>query len=79
MVRNANPLARAAAAFAVGQIADANCAPILEGLLRDSDPGVRGEALRSLIRFRRQDRTLATAEPGTAEAPVDASAPLPAS
>jgi hypothetical protein len=77
MVHNTNPLARAAAAFAVGQIADANCAPILEGLLRDSDPGVRGEALRALIRFRRQDRTVATAEPGTAEAPVDASAPVP--
>jgi len=79
MVRNSNPLDRAAAAFAIGQIADTNCAPILEGLLRDRDPGVRGEALRALIRFRRRDRMDVTMEPATAEAPVDASAPVPAS
>ncbi len=79
MVRNLNPLVRAAAAFAIGQIADANCPSILEGLLRDSDPGVRGEALRALIRFRRQDRMDVTTEPATTEAPVDASAPVSAS
>jgi len=82
MLRNHNPLARAAAAFALGQIAAANCAAVLEGLLRDSDPGVRGEALRSLIRFRRQDRPEAVTEPAatesaTVEALVDASAPVP--
>jgi len=62
MVRNQDPRARGAAAFAIGQIMDANSASTLEGLLHDSDPAVRGQALRSLIRIRRQDRTDAVPE-----------------
>jgi len=56
MARNADPLARSAAAFVMGQIMDGNCTPILEKLLHDGDQGVRGQALRSLIRLRRQER-----------------------
>jgi len=81
MLRNPNPQARAAAAFALGQIADANCASILEGLLRDGDPGVRGEALRALIRSRRQDRREAAPEPAPVAdtAPAEAIGPAPVS
>ena len=56
MARNADPRARGAAAFVMGQIIDGNCTPILENLLRDGDQRVRGEALRALIRLRRLER-----------------------
>ena len=71
MVHNNNPLARKAAAFAVGRIMGANRTAILEGLLRDGDPAVRGEALRSLIRIRRQDRTEAPPEAETVAPAVE--------
>ena len=56
MLRSQNPLARSAAAFASGYIMDVNSTSALEGLLRDRDASVRGQALRALIRIRRQDR-----------------------
>lgn len=79
MVRSGNPLARAAAAFAIGHIMADNCTSTLEGLLRDGDAGVRGEALRSLIRIRRQDRKEAAPEAGTpaAETPATEGAAIP--
>lgn len=81
MLRNANPLARGAAAFAIGHIIDAKSTSTLEGLLRDHDPGVRGAALRSLIWIRRQDRKEVTpeaaivAEAGAQEIPASENAP----
>ena len=66
MVRSPNPMARRAAAFAIGHVRDANCTATLEILLRDGDPGVRGEALRALIAIRREDRTEEAVDaPGT--------------
>lgn len=56
MVHSSEPKARAAAAFVMGRILDASCTPILENLLRDGDQQVRSQALRALIRIRRQDR-----------------------
>jgi HEAT repeat protein len=78
MLRNQNPLARAAAAFASGYIMDANSTSALETLLRDPDAGVRGQALRSLIRIRRQDRTEAVPAAAPESAPEAPSvAPIP--
>lgn len=71
MVRNPDPQARAAGAFAIGHIMHAGGASILEILLRDGDAQVRGEALRALIRIRRQDR------PESAPAPEPPASPLP--
>jgi hypothetical protein len=72
MVRNTDPQARAAAAFAMGHIMDAGGASILETLLRDRDAAVRGEALRALIQIRRQDRPEAAPAP---EAPLPPETP----
>jgi hypothetical protein len=77
MLRNHDPLARGAAAFAIGYIMDANSASTLEGLLRDRDPAVRGQALRSLIRIRRQDRTDAVADVPIQEIPASQPAESP--
>jgi len=69
MLRSHDPRARSAAAFACGYIMDANSTAALEALLRDRDASVRGQALRALIRIRRQDRPEATpAVPDTATA-----------
>jgi len=56
MAHGSDPLARAAAAFVMGQIVDVNAAQVLEGLLRDDHQLVRGQALRALLRIRRRDR-----------------------
>ena len=56
MASGAEPLARAAAAFAMGMAGNAVFEPVLEGLLRDRDAHVRRQALRALIRIRRKDR-----------------------
>lgn len=63
MARDSSPQARRAAAFAIGKIMAAGCTAILENLLRDHDPAVRGQALRSLIQVRRQDRGATTPAP----------------
>lgn len=76
MLHSDNPLARSAAAFASGYIMNANSTSALEGLLRDRDPGVRGQALRALIKIRRQDRPEGPAPPVPPETvPVDNVAP----
>jgi HEAT repeat protein len=56
MARRVEPMARAAAAFAMGLMAKPGFEPLLEDLLKDSDPHVRSQALRALIRMHRQDR-----------------------
>jgi HEAT repeat protein len=55
LTRRCEPTARASAAFAMGQIKDSACIPMLEGLLRDADQSVRSQALRALIRIRRRE------------------------
>lgn len=66
-----NPVARAAAAFAMGRIMDAIYAPALESLLKDEDQQVRRQALQALIAIRRQKR-----RDGTPSQPAE---PLPSS
>ena len=56
MTQSADSLARAAAAFVLGHIMDANSTPVLETLLRDHNQDVRGQALHALLRIRRRDR-----------------------
>jgi hypothetical protein len=51
-----DPVARAAAAFAMGRIMDEIYVPALEGLLKDEDQQVRRQALQALIAIRRQKR-----------------------
>jgi hypothetical protein len=50
------PIARAAAAFAMGRIMDASYVPVLEILLKDADQQVRRQALQALIAIRRRNR-----------------------
>jgi len=69
MTGAAKPVVRAAAAFAMGRIMDAIYIPVLEGLLRDHDQQVRGQALRALIGIRRRPD----------EAPSEQAEPLPGS
>jgi hypothetical protein len=51
-----DPIARAAAAFAMGRILDALYVPALEGLLKDKEQQVRRHALQALISIRRHAR-----------------------
>ncbi len=68
MACNNDPHARAAAAFAIGHIMETAGASMLETLLRDGDAAVRGQALRALIRIRRQDRPEAAPDPPAPQA-----------
>ena len=61
------PMGRAAAAFAMGQILKDEFKPVLETLLRDANANVRGRALAALIRLRRKQEA----------AKNEASAPAP--
>src|SRR5258708_612673 len=54
MAEGEDPMSRAAAAFAMGQILNADFKSVLEGLLKDASPQVRSQAMRSLIRMKRQ-------------------------
>ena len=74
MLRSHDPRARSAAAFACGYIADANSASALEGLLRDRDASVRGQALRALIKIHR-GVPLETAPAVTSTLPAAPAAP----
>ena len=64
-----NPVARAAAAFAMGRIMDAIYAPVLESLLKDEEQQVRRQALQALISIRRHKQ-----REGTPSQPAE---PLP--
>jgi len=66
-----NPVARAAAAFAMGRIKDAIYVPMLEGLLKDEEQSVRRQALQALLSIRRHKRRDAT--------PSQPAEPLPVS
>ncbi len=56
MAHGPEAMSRAAAAFAMGQILNADFKPVLESLLKDTSPHVRSQALRSLIRLKRQQQ-----------------------
>ena len=66
MAGGSDPMARAAAAFAMGRILKEEFKPVLETLLRDANANVRGRALASLIRLRRQ---LEAANPAASSEP----------
>lgn len=57
MALSQDPMARAAAAFGMGHILQDEFKPALEILLKDSNPNVRGRALKVLIQIRRQQQT----------------------
>jgi hypothetical protein len=67
----------------MGQTLDAAYAPLLESLMRNRDPQVRGQALRVLIRIRREQAAgVPTAEMTlegreAAEVPPGPMGPLP--
>jgi hypothetical protein len=69
MADGAEPMGRAAAAFAMGQILNVDFKPVLESLLKDDSPQVRSQALRSLIRLKRQP------EPGEEDLAAGSAAP----
>jgi hypothetical protein len=69
MADGAEPMGRAAAAFAMGQILNMDFKPVLESLLKDDSPKVRSQALRSLIRLKRQP------EPGEEDLAAGSAAP----
>jgi hypothetical protein len=69
MAKGAEPMGRAAAAFAMGQILNVDFKPVLESLLKDDNPQVRSQALRSLIRLKRQP------EPGEEDLAAGSAAP----
>ena len=74
-----DPMARAAAAFAMGRTGHAEFKPVLEHMLRDSSPHARSQALRALIRIRKRlEAMVAELEPERApevEMAVESEAP----
>jgi hypothetical protein len=68
------PLGRAAAAFAMGHILDPRFIPGLETLLKDDHPRVRSQALRALIKIRRQKQPAEA--PQTLESETVAAPPI---
>ena len=86
MALASDPMARAAAAFGMGRILQGEFKPALEILLKDSNPNVRGRALKALIQIRRQQQAVGeTSAPdpqesvqvAEEEAPLDAEASPP--
>ena len=77
MARSPSPLARAAAAFAMGQIRDDYFVQLLSTLLKDFNAKVRGAALRALIKIRRkpaqgvEEAALEPGDPATAAQPPE--------
>jgi HEAT repeat protein len=69
------PMGRAAAAFAMGQILRADFKPVLQSLLKDESPQVRSQALRSLIRLKRQPQPAENILPAPSAETVDDAAP----
>ena len=64
-----DPVARAAAAFAMGRIMDAIYVPVLESLLKDEEQTVRRQALQALISIRRRNRRDSTPSPAAQPQP----------
>jgi len=61
MAQAEDPMARAAAAFAMGRTGRVDFRPVLEQLLKDSSPHARSQALRALIRIQQNLRQMAGA------------------
>jgi HEAT repeat protein len=59
MAEAEDPMARAAAAFAMGRKGHAEFKPVLEQMLKDSSPHARSQALRALLRMKKQHRRMA--------------------
>ena len=74
-----DPLARAAAAFAMGRILNPQFIPVLEHLVKDDNPRVRSQALRALIRIRRHQRPTGAPDPEAAAPPAEVAEPVAAS
>ena len=80
MAEGEDPMVRAAAAFAMGRTGHAEFKPVLEQMLKDSNPHARSQALRALIRIKKQRQTVASKvaqELAAAEEPDAASASEP--
>lgn len=76
-----DPMARAAAAFAMGRTGHTEFKPVLEQMLKDSSPHARSQALRALIRIRKRQRVtagLAELEPEVKPVPPEAETAPPA-
>jgi HEAT repeat protein len=58
MARQASTMFRAAAAFAMGQTLDDHFVPVLNSMVKDFNPRVRRNALRALIKIRKQSSAL---------------------
>jgi len=59
MAEAEDPMARAAAAFAMGRTGHAEFKPVLEQMLKDSSPHARSQALRALIRIKKRQSEVA--------------------
>jgi HEAT repeat protein len=59
MAESDDPMARAAGAFAMGRTGHAEFKTVLEQMLKDSSPHARSQALRALVRIKKQQRTAA--------------------
>jgi len=78
MALASDAMARAAAAFGMGRIPQAEFKPALEMLIKDSNPNVRGRALKALIEIRRQQQAVgetASVAREPQEKPLDAGEP----
>jgi len=60
MAQAEDPMARAAAAFAMGRTGHTEFKPVLEQMLKDSSPRARSQALRALILIKKQRSTVAS-------------------
>lgn len=72
MAESEDPMARAAAAFAMGRTGHAEFKAMLARMLKDSSPHARSQALRALVRIKKQVRTaaeMAETEPGETQEP----------
>ena len=68
MAESEDPLARSAAAFAMGQTGHTEFKPVLEEMLKDSSPHARSQALRALVRIKKRQRSAADAVKAELEA-----------
>jgi len=77
MAESDDPLARAAAAFAMGRTGHWDFQAVLERMLKDSSPHARRQALRALVRIRKRQMKAAGMEEEPAAAPDGVSDPTP--
>ncbi len=78
MAASDDPLARSAAAFAMGRTGRVEYVPVLEAMLKDSGQHARSQALRALIRIRKLQRQAAGLEVAGEPLSPEVAAPLEA-